>query len=199
MVDFLILGAGGHAMTLAEILSKQPQNRLKGFLETEEYLTKLERPKSIMGLPIFWEEDPSVPKTSSIVIGVGQIKSSSTRAKLFNWALSRGFQLPPVVADSAIISSESTISSGAQILNKVVLGPGTFVGKGTIVNTGAIVEHGVSIGEFSHVSTGVVVNGEAKIGTNVFIGSGSVLRNGIQIADNSFVPMGSVVAKDLEA
>ena len=192
-----VLGSGGHALSLVSLISGLPDRSVVALLETDDFFDGLRADIEILGIPVLRQVDAEKLLIEEMVIGVGQIRDSSPREKLYKWCIDGGFRLPNVISASAIVSPHCTISAGVQVFPGAVIGPKVEIGETTIINSGSIIEHGVRVGAFTHVSTGVVLNGDVWVGSRVFIGSGSVIRNGVRIADNSFIPMGSVVTNDI--
>ena len=66
-----------------------------------------------------------------------------------------------------------------------------------IVNTGAIIEHGSSLGAFTHVAGGAVLGGDVSIGDGVLIGLGAVVLPERVIGAGATVGAGAVVSRDV--
>lgn len=195
MIDVLILGSGGHGRTLFDVLTESGM-KVTAFVEPDDFFESSDVETHVFGVPVIRQSEVTDESVCSVILGVGQIKESSSRRALFLWARNLGLQTPPVISSSASLSPSSSISDAAQVLSGVMIGPEVHVGLGSIVNTGAQIHHGSEIGAFCHISTGVIINGDVSVGDDVFIGSGSLIRNGISISNGTFVPMGSVVTRD---
>ena len=195
MNEFLILGSGGHGRTLFDVLIESGK-KVKAFVEPDEIFRSSLVVTHIFGVPVIRQSEIRDESAGSIILGLGQIKESSSRRALFLWARNLGLQTPPVISISASVSPSATVRDAAQVMSSVIIGPEVQIGLGTIVNTGAQIHHSSQIGEFCHISTGVIINGDVSVGDDVFIGSGSVIRNGISISAGTFIPMGSVVTRD---
>lgn len=197
MSKVLVLGSGGHALSLGSLIRAAPDFELHAFLEREEYFENSSSPRHLLGAPVLRQSAVRPSESFHLAIGVGQIRNSGDRSRLYEWGDTLGYSMPPIVSNSAILGLSTFLSPAVQIFHRVVVGPGVRVGTGSILNSGAIIEHGVSVGDFCHVSTGVIVNGDVSIGDRVFIGSGSVIRNGVRVGNDVFIPMGSIVTGDL--
>ena len=195
MSDVLILGSGGHGRTLFDVLIDSGK-KVTAFVEPDDFFESSPVVTHIFGVPVIRQSEIRDESAGSIVLGIGQIRDSSSRRALFLWARKLGLQTPPVISISASVSHSSAISDAAQVMSGVMIGPEVHIGLGSIVNTGAQIHHGSEIGEFCHISTGVIINGDVSVGDDVFIGSGSVIRNSISISAGTFIPMGSVVTRD---
>jgi sugar O-acyltransferase (sialic acid O-acetyltransferase NeuD family) len=130
------------------------------------------------------------------LVGVGQIKTSIIRKKIFN--LMKKMMKPAIIlSKKSYVSKKSKIGDGTIVMHGCNINANVFVGKNCIINTGAIIEHDSYIGDNTHISTGAIINGNVKIGKECFIGSGSVIRESIVIKDHSVIKMGSIIKKDV--
>lgn len=195
MSGVLILGSGGHGRTLFDVLLESG-TKATAFVEPDDFFENPSVVEHIFGVPVVRQSEITDESAGSVVLGLGQIRESSSRRALFLWARKLGLKTPPVISISASLSPSSSISDAAQVLNGSMIGPDVRVGLGSIVNAGSQIHHGSEIGDFCHISTGVIINGDVSVGDDVFIGSGSVIRNGISISNGTFIPMGSVVTRD---
>jgi len=197
MIDIAIFGSGGHARTLADVVGGLDDLRLAMFVEPSSYFQDVLHQREALGVPIISEQEFFKSSVRSVVIGVGQLKESSTRRRIYSECSIAGLSLPVIHARTASVSRSARIGDGAQILHSVFVGPEVTLGRAVVLNNNSQVEHGSTVGDFCHISTGVIINGDVRIGDNVFIGSGSIVREGASIASGTFVPMGSVVKKSL--
>ena len=131
-------------------------------------------------------------------IGIGQIKSSKKRKKVFENLKNKNFTLPKIISKNSLVSKYSQIGEGTIIMNFVHINIHVKIGKNCIINTGSNLEHDVEIGDFVHISTGAIINGNTKIGSNTFIGSGSIINNNLKIGNDCIIASGKVVKKDLK-
>ena len=191
----MIFGAGGHAITISEVIQANSDLKLVAFLETDEYFTGL-RASTINEVPVLRESTFAMDVIRYAAIGVGQLTKSGVREAIYRRCQELGLRMPPIVSQSSSISSSSNIRDAAQLLHNVFCGPNVNVGVATILNNNSQVEHGSTVGNFCHISTGVILNGDVTVGDNVFVGSGSVVREGVTIPSNTVIPMGSVVTRD---
>ena len=179
MKNVVVLGAGGHAHVVADVVRAEGNNMV-AFLDDD--LSK---------------EDCSGPISNYskyndcwFVIGIG---NAEVREKLSQLNLKWHTAIHP----SAIISPSVVIGEGTVVMPKAVINARTKIGKHCIVNTGAIIEHDNSIGDFSHISVRANLGGTTSIGKRVCIGIGSTIKNNIDICDGTIVGAGAVVVKDI--
>ena len=179
MKKIVILGAGGHAHVIADIVESQG-NQVVAFLDDN-----IEQP------------DCSGPISDYInytdvefVIGIGK---SDIREKLSRLALNWHTAIHP----SAIVSTSVKIGNGTVVMPNAVINARTIIGEHCIVNTGAIVEHDNVIGSYSHISVGANLGGMVSIGNRCWIGIGSTVKNNCSICDDVVIGAGAVVVKNI--
>jgi UDP-perosamine 4-acetyltransferase len=130
-------------------------------------------------------------------IGVGTVKRSEPRRRLYEQARYAGFKTAGAIHPRAIISPTAKIGDGPTIMAGAVINPDASVGDNVIINTGAIIEHDCMIGNHVHVATGARLAGSIKIGDGAHVGIGATIREGIRIGRGSIVGAGAVVVHDV--
>lgn len=130
-------------------------------------------------------------------IGVGTVKRSEPRRRLYEQARHAGFKTAAAIHPRAIISPTAKIGDGPTIMAGAVINPDASVGDNVIINTGAIIEHDCMIGNHVHVATGARLAGSIKIGDGAHVGMGATIREGIRIGRGSIVGAGAVVVHDV--
>ena len=192
--NIIIIGAGGHAEACIDLVEKNNTYKVKFVVGTIK-----EKNKIILGKykVIFTDKDLKdlSRKFKYALIGVGQIKSSALRIKIFNNLKNKGFNIPKIISPHAVISKYSEIGEGTVIMHGSIIGPNVKIGKNCIINTGSIIEHEVVVEDHCHISTGVILNGGVVVKQGSFIGSGSKVINNKIIEKNSIISMGSIVKK----
>jgi len=194
--SYIVLGGGGHARALIEILSSY-NAVIEAVVAPElipapefKALKHLTHDDDIKGYPA---------NSVELVNAIGSLpKDAKLRGRLFRRFKSDGYHFATVVSKAAILSKYAELAEGVQVLPGAILNA-CRAGANTIINTGAIVEHDVKIGENCHIAPGAVICGDVCIGNNVHIGAGATVLQGLSIADGAVVGAGSVVTKNLSA
>ena len=193
----VIIGGGGHAKVLIEIIKHQGQYNIIGILDSQ-FATGT----SIAGIPVLGKDDLMsnlyANGVKNACIAVGSIKDNSKRKNLYEKVKQFGFQIPSLLHPYSIISKDTIISEGVQVTAGAIIQRGSKMGANTIINTGAVIEHDCVIGKHVHICPGVIISGECVIGDGAFIGAGSVVIQGLKIGENSIVGAGAVVISDVE-
>lgn len=196
MERIIIVGGGGHARVLINIVKLSGQYEIIGILDPH-----LNVEENISGIPVLGNddllEDLYKKGIKNACIAIGSIRDNTKRTKLYNFVKEIGFSLPPLTHPNAIITDDVKISEGVQIMAGAIIQTGSLIGKNTIINTGVIVEHDCFIGQHVHLCPGVVISGGCEIQNGAFIGSGATVIQGIKIGENATVAAGAVVIKDV--
>lgn len=179
MKKVVILGAGGHAHVVADIIRAEG-NEIIAFLDDD--LTQEDCGGLISEYQKFGEY--------YFVIGIGDAEMREKLSKL-------NLKWHTAIHPSAVVSSSAIIGEGTVIMPNAVINARTIIGKHSIINTGAIVEHDNHIGDYVHVSVGANLGGTVTIGNKTWIGIGSVIRNNVSICDSVYIGSGSNVIKDI--
>lgn len=197
MKDILLIGAGGHCKSCIDVIEAHGEYRIKRVFrpvgDVGDFLFDFPADGSDSELP------EALQQTPYALVTVGQIKSATTRANLFERLLGLGAILPTIVSPAARRSPRASLGCGTIVMHNAVINAGAEIGQNCIVNTMALVEHDAVISSHCHISTGARVNGGVKIGEGVFIGSGAVLKEGIHVADGAVIGAGQVVLNDVKA
>lgn len=196
----IILGGGGHAWVVVEILQAQHVGTLFGVLDS----TTAQKGKEVSGVVVLGDDSllgalAQQRKIDSFVMGLGGASNNTPRRKLFELAASLGLKPLRVIHPTAVQSPSATFGLGVQLLAQSVIGPRATVGDNVIVNTGAIVEHDCHIGHHVHIATGARLASTVTVGNLAHIGAGATIRQGITIGEAAIVGAGAVVVKDVVA
>ena len=188
----IIIGAGGHAKVIADIIEKSG-DQIVGFLDK-----KIEKNTIIVkGYKVIGDLNSRFPlsianKDYEFITAIGDNKkrkeiSTSSNLKFYT-----------AIHPSAQIGLDVKIEEGTAIMANVCINSSARIGKHCIINTGAIIEHDNIIENFVHISPNATLGGTVKIGENTHIGIGSVVKNNITICKNCTVGAGAVVVKNIE-
>jgi sugar O-acyltransferase (sialic acid O-acetyltransferase NeuD family) len=193
--DLVLIGAGGHARSCIDVIQHEGKYRIAGLIGS-----KVEVGNSQFGVEIIGCDEnlnDLALQFEFAFIGVGQIKSPTLRAHLFNVGLTAGFEFPTVISPAAYVSPYARIGQGTIVMHGAIVNAGASVGENCIINSRALIEHDSNVGNQCHISTGAIINGGVDIEQGTFVGSGALVRNGVSIGRDSFIEMGAVVKGDL--
>ena len=193
MKNIILIGAGGHANSVYDVILSTKKFRIEKLLDNKLYIKNSLGQKKIAKTNEFLKKN-NIKK--NLHLSFGSIYNLKKRYELIlKLNKKKIYNFPKIISPRSYVSKFTNILEGSIVMHNSFINYGTSISKHVVINTGSIIEHDVSIGENSHISTGVIVNGGVKIGKNCFIGSGSIIRENINIPDNSFIKMGSFIKK----
>jgi len=191
----VLIGGGGHASVLADILLGQGREVLavispdalssRAVFAGLAHLTKDEEVKRFS------------PDSVYLVNGIGMLPRSMLRQRVNQQFLELGYQFETVIASDAHVSLFATIRSGAQILSGAQVQTGAVIGEHTIVNSGALVEHDCQIGAYNHIAPRATLCGAVCTREAVYIGANATVIQGLVLESQSVVGAGAIVNRSL--
>lgn len=191
MKPLLLVGCGGHARSLIELIETAEEWQIYGLVGLPEQVGR-----RVLGYPVIGSDDDLSAirgECSAAVLAIGQLPDSALRVRLADHLQQFGFQFPVLISPHAIVSRHAKLGPGTTVGHSVIVNAGAVVGDHCIINSCALIEHDVQIGHYCHISTGVLVNGGVQIGSDSFIGSGSMIREGLTLPPLTVIGAGKRV------
>ncbi|URN96111.1 MAG: acetyltransferase [Candidatus Pristimantibacillus lignocellulolyticus] len=188
----IIIGNGGHASVLTEILMDRTE-KIIGF-------TAPLQEKNRYGLPYLGSDEVIenyLPSECMLVLGIGMIEPSPLREKLFNYYFNIGYQFMTVIHPSAIIAPSVRLGQGVQVMAGAIIQTNTKIADNSIINTGAIIDHDCQISSHTHISPGTRLSGGVHIKKGTHIGVGATVIQNITIGENCLIGAGAVVINNI--
>lgn len=188
MKDVVIIGTGGHAKVVADIVLSS-RDHLVGFLTNDEGQS------DFMGWPVLGK-DTEYERFADccFVIAIGNPgvrERISQSMEGVNWYTA----IHPSASISAIHTS---IGGGSVIMANAVVNPYAQIGRHCIINSNATVEHDNQIEDFVHISVGAELAGTVRVGKRTWIGAGATVSNGIRVCEDCMIGAGAVVVRNIE-
>lgn len=176
----ILIGAGGHARVIADIVRASGDTVL-GFLDDNKELDTLGTTQDYKRYA-----DAGV----QFVLAIGSAEARQTLSRLeCTWYIA--------IHPTAVISPQARIGAGSVVMANAVVNAGASVGKHCIVNTSAVIEHDNVLEDYVHVSVGAKLGGTVHIGSRSWIGIGATVRNNVNICGDCMVGAGAVVVRDI--
>ncbi len=191
----ILLGAGGHAKVLLDILLEQNKEIL-GIVEKDgtDKLTDL------YGIPVIgndYDVFKYSPDEIFLVNGIGSVGVATLRRTVYERFKTQGYQFRQVIHPSAIISSRVMLGEGVQVMAGAVVNVGCRIAEDAIINTRASMDHDCYIGAHVHIAPGCVLSGGVSVGDESLVGVGSCVRQEIQIGNQVLIGAGSTVIRNI--
>ncbi len=192
MLDFLILGSGGHALSVLNL------GRLSDSLNPKGYVSpKRSQDTAFESLAYFSNLDDALSTgVKHFANGVGVSVSLDRRLNISTEAELAGLTEVSVFARTADVSSEVGHLRGLQVFQQSVLQINAKLEHHVVIGSGAIVEHDVLVQEGAFIGPGSILLGSASIGRCALVGAGAVVLPGVRVGDGAVIGAGSVVTRD---
>lgn len=188
MEDIILIGFGGHAKSIADVIEREGKYNIIGYIDDIRKDSKY----VYLGTDIVLQELFN-RGIKNAAICIGYLGKSSIREKIYYEIKEIGYELPIIVDPSAIISKSAIINEGTFVSKNVVINAESVIGKMCIINTGAIVEHECIIGNFVHVSVGAILCGQVNVKEAAFVGANATVIQNKVINSKEIVPAGSTI------
>ena len=189
MTDWIVVGAGGHARAVADVVQRRG----------DRVVAVTGDPSGHWEVPVLDGDDEAIAMAlrsdTAVALGIG---SDPTRLRVLERLLAAGVRAPAVVATTATVSATASLAAGVVVLEHAHIGPAAQVGPAALVNTAAVVEHDVVVGSGTHVAPAGVLLGGATSGDLVCVGAGAVVLPLVSIGDGAVVGAGAVVREDVD-
>lgn len=186
--NVVIIGAGGHAKVIADIITKSNDNVI-GFLDDNLDIQNktIYLNKTVLGTT----KDIDKYKEYYFIIGIG---NNNIRENIAN---NHDLKWYTAIHPNAIIANEVSIEEGSVVMAGSIINTGTKIGKHCIINTKSSLDHDNIIENYVHISPGATLAGTVHIKEKTWICAGATIINNITIAKNNIIGAGSVVIKDI--
>jgi len=194
MKKIIVIGSGGHALSCLEVIKQDNRFKFAGFVESDSKIQNRGNDKSIIG------SDKDLEKLYEnykyAFIGIGQIRNSEIRKKIYYKLKKIGYILPTIISKYSFVSDKAVIGDSTIIMNFVTVNCNAKIGHNCIINNHSLIEHNASIGSNTHISTNAIINGNVNIGENSFVGSSATIINNISIGKEVIIGSGTIIKKN---
>jgi sugar O-acyltransferase (sialic acid O-acetyltransferase NeuD family) len=193
----LLIGAGGHAQVVADILLEMTKAGVGvsaiGFLDDASDL----QGQCFLGLPVLGPIGSirHVPHDAAVVA----IGDNRTRSRCAFALAEQGETFLAAVHPRAVLGTDVQIGAGAMICAGVVVNTAARIGEGAILNTGCTVDHHCAVGPYCHIAPGVHLGGDVLVEEGAFVGIGACVNPRRRIGKWAVVGGGAAVIRDVPA
>ena len=188
--DVIIIGAGGHAKVIADIVLRAGDN-LIGFLDDDDVKQGkviFKKYKVIGKVPDSYKYDGKF-----FVVAIGD---NYIRAKIVDKY--NGLIWYTAIHPSAVIADTAKIGDGTVVMAGAIVNPDTTIGEHCILNTACSIDHDNVVGDYVHLSPGVNLAGTVSIGAYSWICIGASVINNIRIAGDVVLGAGATAISDIK-
>jgi UDP-N-acetylbacillosamine N-acetyltransferase len=193
--DIVIVGAGGHARVVLDVIRLTRAYNPVGFIDStnpQRWNTQHE------GLPILGGEDTLTRlRAGGITHAVVAIGGNEARMRVAADLVRKDFTLATLIHPGAIVAERVAIGAGTVVFAGAIVNPATRIGANVILNTGCTVDHDCDVGDGAHLAPGVHIAGHVTVGSCALVGVGAAVRPGVKIGSNAVVGVGAAVVSDV--
>lgn len=194
--DIIILGTGGHAAVLIDIIESAGKYNIIGVTDISTAQGTTYKGYTILGNDSILE-DYFNRGCRNVAIGVGGYKNNIFRSDLFKKMKKIGFKIPSHIHPSANISKTVEVGEGSVIFSGVNINSNVVIGQNNIIATGSNIDHNTVLSNDVLISAGVTVGGYVKISEKVLCALGCNVISGVEIGSEILVGAGAVVVKSI--
>lgn len=194
MLDIVVIGAGGHAKVVVDILEKTGVYRIKGYIDQH-----IPQGTLLYGYEVLGAEDVIPQLGDSIAGGVAAIGDNWTRAQVVKRirAVSPTFRFIQAIHPSAQIAKGVTIGEGSVVMAGAVINSDSHIGDHCIVNTLASIDHDCALGHYASVAPHAVLGGGVTVRDYVAVAIGARVVHAVEIGEHTVIGAGATVLSDI--
>jgi sugar O-acyltransferase (sialic acid O-acetyltransferase NeuD family) len=194
-MSIVVIGAGGHARVILDILTALDLMPIAGLLDDAPNLPgSMLDGHAVLG-PISILQ--SMAKAGTATHGALGIGNNAHRERIFAAVIACKLIWPALVHPRSIVSPRGHLGAGTVVCAGSVVNPGTRIGVGCIINTSAAVDHDCLVDDFAHIGPGATLAGNIHIGAGSLVGAGATIIPGIKVGKNCIVGAGATVITDV--
>jgi sugar O-acyltransferase (sialic acid O-acetyltransferase NeuD family) len=198
MKDLIILGAGGTAFEVIEIVfainKSTHQWNILGYLDdNEELIGKIRN-----GFPVLGTIPSSKNyKDAFFASSIGSAYDTKLRMKVRQKVPFPDEKFATLIHPNATICETAKIAPGAIIYSNVCVSANTHIGHDVFLVYNTVVAHESTIGKHSILSVGVYLPSDVHVGECCYLGVGVVSRHQMDIGNNCLIGMGTKIVKSV--
>ena len=177
-----LIGAGGHAKVVADIL-------IESGCPPVAFFDEAPRHNQLLGIPVIIGLEIPEPD-AAVIVAIGD---NFTRARLAPRYGAFGVAIHP----AAQVARDAEVGPGTVVMAGAVINSGTRIGAHCIINTRASIDHDCLIDDFAHIGPGATLGGNVRVGSGSMIGIGANVNHGRSVGEHTVVGSGSTVVHDV--
>jgi UDP-perosamine 4-acetyltransferase len=185
----ILVGGGGHASVLVDILSTV-NIELLGYVSLKDENIDL----TYLGSDSYLES--SLANDSLYLVnGIGSTHLPIHRKNIFEKYKRLGYNFLTLIHPTAIISTTAKIHEGAQVMAGSIIQPHCVIHENSIINTASSIDHHSIIEAHSHIAPGVTICGNVKIGKGSHVGPNTTIIQNAIITPETFIKANSLIKR----
>lgn len=183
----VVIGAGGHGKSVADLLLLQNEYELVGFVD-DAYPEVSE----VWGFQVIGKvsADTLSSLQDNVEYAVVAIGYNALRESVYKLVEELGLVMPSIVHPNAFVSPRAILGNGCVVMANAVIGTEARLGDGVIINAGAIVDHHAVVDDFGHLGVNASMAGGAHLGRSAWAQAGVALGYGVTIPEKQILKPG---------
>jgi sugar O-acyltransferase (sialic acid O-acetyltransferase NeuD family) len=191
----LIFGSGGHAKVVIDIIEKQDNYSIAGFVDTVRIKNTIVMGYSVLGDESTLKEIVLRYKIYGGVIAIGDNSiRSNVNEKIIN--ILPGFEFVNCVHPKSTIGKDVKFGKGNVVMAGAIINASSIIKNHCIINTRSNIEHDCMMSSFSSIAPNATIGGNVQVGDYSAIGIGANVFNNVTIGKNCIIGGGSLVCSD---
>jgi sugar O-acyltransferase (sialic acid O-acetyltransferase NeuD family) len=196
MKPIVLIGAGGHAKVVMDIIEKSGVYRIQGLIDQQ-------KPKGtqVYGYEVLGDESILPALQAEIYGGIVAIGDNWARSRMVSTiqSMAPGFTFITAIHPSAEIARGALIGEGSVVMAGAIVNSDTSIGKHCIVNTKASVDHDCTMGDFSTLAPRATTGAHVTLGDYSVISLGANVVHSIDIGEHTVIGAGATVLSRIES
>ena len=188
MKTIAIVGAGGNARELADILRALPDFKVLGFLADRQG----QYDSQLLG-DFSW---PATHQLDAFAMGIGDPVSRLRVGQLLASQYPK-IEWPVIVHPTAYLGDSVTLARGVVVCVGAIATTNIDVGEFSQLNFGCTVGHESRVGPGCLINPGANLSGGVELGRSVMVGTGSQILQYVKVGDEARIGAGAVVTRDV--
>lgn len=195
-MEIVVIGAGGHARVVLEILRAAGGHRCVGLLDQDPALQgSVIDGIAVLGLPNQLHRLRQ-QNVRGVAIAVGENRARLSYVELVR---QHGLELITLIHPAAVVASTAKIGGGCVVAAGAAVAAAARIGEAAILNTNCVVDHECEVDAGVHVCPGALLAGRVRVDRGAMIGLGAKVLPCLSIGAGAIVGAGAVVIRDVPA
>ena len=154
----------------------------------------------LLGLPVVEFENIEQkypPEKFSMFIALAYSDMNKKRAKFFDEAKSKGYELYSYVHPSTKIWDEFEMGENCFILAENIIQPFVKIGDNVLIGSNNLISHNTVIENNCFLTSNITLGGHITVGANSFIGLSATINQRVKIGKECIIGAGTLITKDV--
>jgi sugar O-acyltransferase (sialic acid O-acetyltransferase NeuD family) len=198
MQRILVLGAGGHAKSVIDILERMPDREVVGVIASAPAADATHAGYPVLGDDAQLAAVVERHGVDGCVVAIGDNWTRARVARMVGEAVP-SLRFTTVIHPSAQIARAVTIGDGTVVAGNAVVERDAHIGAHAYISMTTVVGHDVSIGDYATLGPHAVLCGAARLGEYAMVGAGANVLQNIVVGEHTVIGAGSTVTRDVPA